>query len=814
MLRRFESIKNCGIFEDFRWNSSVPDFERINLIYGQNGAGKTCLSRALDSLNGERGGFANVSITTSKPDGAGAQTSRQAHIDEFDRVFVFSEWYVERSHNFNGDAEVEAVLTLGEQTVEDEKRIAELHELIEQSDKEVAEAIKSASDSATALDGEYESIARGVVAALSRAGGEYRSNSNYNKGVARRRFDGSHDDWTSLDDQDWDADIATVTSDNREAVAIRSYSLTVRPELKQEAETLLDESPVSVVLDTLKEHEEAASWVEEGRGLHKDSPTCIFCGGNLDDGRKQQIEQHFSDEVQNVQDGLDTLIRETKGAQSSLASLLGDGAIAGSLFDDLRAMFTTSFDSAKEQAEELTSWLAELLEVLERKRGNVVAQVEHSLTDPPAVDGAAIEDTLKAHNKRVANHAGLVQEAAKRIELHLLKEAETRVKKLGEDAKAKANKKVEVGEALRKYREEVTALENVEGDPLPSAEVISRELTRILGRSELAFELLPDGKHYRVTRHGSVARDLSAGERTAISLIHFLQHVKNADVKGGKPIAVIDDPVSSLDSGSAMGISTYIWSETVSKEHIEQVFLLTHNFELFRQWDIQIDGLPNRRGKDNKKGYTSSCYELFAPHQSVAGISKRVPAFIVWPPNDATRRKVRSSYHHLFITAARARAALLVDSTMEKRLDAMLLFPNVLRRMLETFIAFKSPTSVGSFTTAMRELGTQLEALGYEGDADALRLHLTRFTHASSHADSPETDVVVNPEEIETIIAAVFTFMNVLDKEHFEGLCTVVGVDPTDLLLQAQEVTEAGSAAETTGASHVDNSSEGETRHA
>jgi len=125
---------------------------------------------------------------------------------------------------------------------------------------------------------------------------------------------------------------------------------------------------------------------------------------------------------------------------------------------------------------------------------------------------------------------------------------------------------------------------------------------------------------------------------------------------------------------------------------------------------------------------------------------------------------------------------------MEKKLDALLLYPNVLRRMLETFLAFKSPTSVGGFTNAMREIGATLEDLGYTGDADALRLQLTRFTHANSHAESPETDVSVNPDEVGAVIAAAFTFMNAVDQQHFEGLCEVIGVEPSELLLEARSV--------------------------
>ncbi len=158
--------------------------------------------------------------------------------------------------------------------------------------------------------------------------------------------------------------------------------------------------------------------------------------------------------------------------------------------------------------------------------------------------------------------------------------------------------------------------------------------------------------------------------------------------------------------------------------------------------------------------------------------------------------KVRSAYHHAFIAATRAHAALARDSSMEKKLDALLLYPNVLRRMLETFLAFKSPSSVGNFTDSMREIGATLEARGYAGDADALRLQLTRFTHANSHAQSPETDVAVNPDEIGAIISAVFTFMNAVDQNHFEGLCKVIDVEPSTLLLEAQPVVKLTASSE------------------
>src|SRR5438445_5508279 len=46
MIRRVQLIKAFGVFEDFQWPPSLPEFKQFNLIYGWNYSGKTTLSRA------------------------------------------------------------------------------------------------------------------------------------------------------------------------------------------------------------------------------------------------------------------------------------------------------------------------------------------------------------------------------------------------------------------------------------------------------------------------------------------------------------------------------------------------------------------------------------------------------------------------------------------------------------------------------------------------------------------------------------------------------------------------------------------------
>ena len=352
-----------------------------------------------------------------------SRVSGQHHDPEFDRIHVFSDGYVARSHSFADDTQIDAVITLGERTVEDEKRITELRTLITGEAVRLVELTASARRATEALEEHYTSVARGMVTALSRAGGTYRSNGTYSSLTARRRFDGPHDSWALLSDAQKMADLATVNSDNRDDVPVASYSLSVRPGLRAEAQAFIDASPVSLILDTLKRNPGAAPWVEHGRRLHDGLTQCIFCGGLLTVDRTKQIEQHFSDEVERIQRGLDTLMDEVKGIQAALPVLLGDGAVAGSLFEDLRTAFKSAHARAKVQESALQAWLAGLLEVLQTKRANVVAKTFYTLAAPPSVDGAEVEKALKLHNQRVAQHVDLVKQAAARLELHLLKES-------------------------------------------------------------------------------------------------------------------------------------------------------------------------------------------------------------------------------------------------------------------------------------------------------------------------------------------------------------------------------------------------------
>lgn len=105
---------------------------------------------------------------------------------------------------------------------------------------------------------------------------------------------------------------------------------------------------------------------------------------------------------------------------------------------------------------------------------------------------------------------------------------------------------------------------------------------------------------YEVRRaDGSIAENLSEGEKNFIAFLYFYHLVYGSDSAEGETrdkIVVIDDPVSSMDSGSLFIVSTLVRqmievcrnnadnrNRTAKGNFIKQIFILTHNAYFHRE---------------------------------------------------------------------------------------------------------------------------------------------------------------------------------------------------------------------------------------
>lgn len=177
-----------------------------------------------------------------------------------------------------------------------------------------------------------------------------------------------------------------------------------------------------------------------------------------------------------------------------------------------------------------------------------------------------------------------------------------------------------------------------------------------------------------IERSDHPATNLSEGERTAIALHYFLSSVRKEADTGDAPIIVIDDPVSSLDDSVLFGVSSFLWANLVNTDFASQIFLLTHNFELFRQWIIQLEGAGNHI----TGGY--SINEIRMRYRTEDGVHRRSPQFDAWNKNEKTKRHLRSLYHFLFARVASSVIEASEEINLADRMDLLALAPNSARR--------------------------------------------------------------------------------------------------------------------------------------
>lgn len=771
MLKQIEWLKDCGHFSDYHWDSGLPDLAQINVVFGANGTGKSSLAAAFDGLRFSDDGKGAERVSFAIENQGGLITSNGAVHDLFDRIHVFGDRYIEKSHRFHSEPEMDAVLTVGQQSVEDELKLETVKVALANALNDQAAAIKKQDKAAKAIESGYGRVSESVVNAVSKAGGRWKSRGSFSAGAVRRAFEGSHVSWKKLSADQLREKVSIANSAKADLLPKINPSTEIPGGIVERLSSALATTPITEILNTLEAHPEASSWVQAGRKFHEGENICIFCAGPLDETRKAQIDRHFSEAVAKQQQELRSIIQELARLEAAANKACADLPPVGLLFEDLRGAYGPVSATLGAELKTLAVWAKKAMTLADEKLDNVLASVNSEVSAPEAVNPGALLEVCRQHDARVEAHEQQVLGAAQSVEAHYLKTAEVEVHGQAQIVAEVTTELEALGKKIKSMREEIASLENIEGDPMPSARVLTEEVARLLGRNELAFQA-EDGR-YCVTRNGEPAVGLSTGERSAIMLIHFMETVARFDK--GNPIVIIDDPVSSMDSDVFMGVSTYIWSEMINKKHAAQLILLTHNYELFRQWDIQMEGA-------GKYAPPHKFYEIRSTTVTKNGVTKRQPNLVAWPPNKNARKKIRSSYHHAFIAIEEAKRKLDQDDNLENRLEAQLMFPNVIRRVLESFLAFKFPEQVGNFNGSMSQAGKMLKDVDYQGDADALRLRLTRYTHAYSHSESPATNDVVSPDEVRTAIAAAFEFMNALDSGHFEGLCKVLDLDRDALL--------------------------------
>lgn len=747
LITKINRLRHPGVLRNFSWPTELPTFGRYNLIYGWNGSGKTTISNLFRALELRKQPEGEVTLATANSTFTGNEFAQSTlPVRVFNRDFVTANVFPV------GGGEVPPIFVLGEESAEKQAQVEQLKEEKTSAQGTIDAAKHEKAQADKALDKHCVDRAT-IIRETLRSSGDNPYN-NYDKARYKRRvatMQSAGDKTTHL-----------LSDDERERLVSQSkatpkdpvHEVQLRlPDLQQLTNTtrqLLQKSVVSSAIDALKADPQLSAWIRDGLGLHqqRDADHCLFCEQPLPDDRIATLEAHFSTEYEQLLRQLDTQIGELEAGSQTLSQLsLPNRA---ELYEDLIA----DFDQAKTQldasATAITDYLATLVAALEDKKQKLF-ETQTLDVAAPNIQQSVIDDInaiVRRHNQTCADFESHVRTAREKLEADSVASSLDEYQSLVDAVQAQEKAISEADSLSLKLAGDISRLEREIVEHRQPAEELNQDLHSYLGHSELQLEVKDTG--YTIERNGKPARSLSEGEMTAIALLYFLKTLKDRRFEMDQGLVVLDDPVSSLDANALFMAFGFIRR---CVDEASQILILTHNFAMFRQVRNWFHHLPGQ----NKKDVTKRPARFYMLDCSLTDQGRRSCI----APLDPLLEQFESEYHYLF-----ARVYRRAQANAAGGLEANYIFPNMARRLLETFLAFRRPQHAG-------ELRQKLQGIDFD---ETTKLRILRFLHTHSHADA-----IVDPEhdpsalgEAHAVLTDLLALIQHEDAAHYDAMVALV----------------------------------------
>ena len=752
-IKRITKI-NHRIFQNFSWPSDLPTFERYNLIYGWNGSGKTTLSNLFRALEKKT----NITDGTVEFEFEGGNKLSGSNIygnQTIPKIKVFNREFVEDSVFSIQRPNMAPIFIIGEDSVEKQKQIddhsatkAEIIRQLSIKETEFAAAMREEENFAIE-NGRHIKMAAGLAG--------YPPYSNYNQASFRAKAE-SLIQHGNVDDLMLSCDAYEVlrkvsVTDKKSTISMIASTFPPNVHLANEVETLLQTSIVANSLAELAGAPERERWVKQGLDLlGAEETVCMFCGQELSTHRIQRLEAHFNESYKNLLAELDIAKQTINKEIQSLDIHLPD---ASGFYDDLQDEFIKQKNELNEQKKQMLDQLQGLINLIDTKIASPLQLVPLSTT-PEALTMMAINEInaiIKKHNDRTEDFNQQVAKARIRMEEHFVAQSLDTYIENKNVKNALETVCKEMQENVKDLNRKIRELEQDIVEHQKPAEELSADLAIYLGHKELEIRPLAEVPGYSVYRFGQPARNLSEGEKTAIALLYFLTSLKDKTFDLGDGIVVIDDPVSSLDANSLYGAFGYLKEKTVNAK---QLFILTHHFTLFREAKNWIYYLKK---KDHQK---IAKYQIECERDANCRLSKICSLHKLLDEFD-------SEYYYLFDRVYSIGYHVASSATIDQYYG----LPNIARRLVEAFFAFKRPALLkGESDKGLLEAiqSTQLDI----AEKTKIYRFINTFSHLRRIGEQEHEMSILS--ETPMIMRSVLEMIKAEDPIHFAEMKQVIGV--------------------------------------
>jgi len=754
IITNLRSMRGMGIFAERSAGSQSLEFRRFNLIYGFNGSGKSTLSRL----------FASLQSGAPHPKMPAGCSFEVALDDETSfkcpgnllglekRIQVYNSDYVEQNIHW-AEGRASPVFFIGANQVDAAAELEKIEAQIAKQTETKNSALAAEKEADKAFVNYKKERAKLIASHLHLSGRKYEAPA-LAKDYDKWKMDGA----SALSDAELKAAEDTRRLDEpMPPLSPLELDASDIEAAYQFISEICGQSLTTVALEEARRYPEMLVWLKTGQEFHDryKVENCLFCGNAITGERRSLLTTALDNKIDEFVARIELAEERRRGAFSTLVRVEGATPSSDAFANEMRTDFKSIRESSIRNLHRIRDAFGSLQDVLRHKRERPANPADLSGVLPQSevaiilgelgksVD--AMNALIVAHNNYVDNFVKHKEDAEIAIRRHFIIECRMEYgnysKILGD---AGERRLVSSGE-LDRLTSHAGELRQRIKEHGPAAEVINKLISSYLGHQEIAIQPVEQG--YQLLRHGQPIQGTpSEGEKTAIAISYFLSSLEAEGRKLKNLIVIVDDPVSSLDSRALNYACALVRNRL---KDVGQLFVLTHNLQCMGEFRKAWKHLARR---DDKREPTATLHYIDV---AVSNGQNRRSSKIVQMP--ALLRDYESEYHYLF--------SHVIKFAKSKNNDYEhgYMIPNVLRRVMDVFLAFKYPDN-SPLKNKIDKLCRECESL----NQDRL-VALERLSQFESHSDNLDDLLSFSPmtvEESREAATALLEMMEVVDGNH------------------------------------------------
>lgn len=699
MISKIDSLKKFGIFKNFTWGNSnaIIDFKEKNIIYGWNYSGKTTLSRVFSSLR-DKELFTDYENCDFKISTIKNGSFTKSNIQDFPfEVLVFNSDYVKDNLKWGIDDKINAIFFQVGEDAKNAIKIEKLENLIleingNDSVKGKKEPFISDIEQFETFDGslftnESRRIKNDVFSSLI----EF-DKRKFKKQIpfVLQNLKGFILNKTTLSKL---SKIVKIEEPKQE-VELITYQLNINDIIQKVNKLLTKEPNKDSVISILENDIKTLEWTKKGLVINKENEKCKFCDNIVSKERLELLNKFYNNESSKLREASKDLFEKIREEKLIITEINFPKSI-----QDINEGFQEQYSKKKIIIDRKIKKYIKTLESIQKQLSlKINKNIYKKINEIADYNLNALDNELKAINKILIENNTFSKDFGTIIKTERLKYINhlvalfLKVNKYTTKEKKYGKAILEIEKLDKKaltYTKEITRIKALKDSIEEGCQQFNYFVQSFLSKEDIEIKYNKTDKKFTLFRGTEIAKNLSEGEKMAISFSHFMVSLQSIKKQGKLKdlIIFIDDPMSSLDGNHLFQINALLKDFLYEKipnpqqpaikmwnQKCLQVFISTHNFEFFNL----LKEMPTSKGymyeRKNKK---ESRYFISRKinNSSIENLPKVYDSF-------------KSEYHFLFKEINDFNNSIHSSSSFEK----LLLMPNILRRFLEMYTLAKYPS--------------------------------------------------------------------------------------------------------------------------